>query len=154
MAGTMTAIAMIMTGSSVWTMKDGSPHTTGFWAEEFVKPHKTFTAAGFDVTLSTPYGKTPATDPLSLALAYNCFSRQRGRSRCCAWSTTCNGPIRSAGLRLPARAIRQAGRLDRSQPRASRFAGNGNDPRARPRYPAASPLTGVRASLPFVFVSN
>src|SRR5580700_10131842 len=67
----MTSIAMIMTGSSVWTMKDGSPHPTGFWAEEFVKPHKTFTAAGFDVTLSTPYGKTPTTDPLSLALAYN-----------------------------------------------------------------------------------
>jgi putative intracellular protease/amidase len=67
----MTSIAMIMTGSSVWTMKDGSPHPTGFWAEEFVKPHKTFTAAGFDVTLSTPYGETPTTDPLSLALAYN-----------------------------------------------------------------------------------
>ena len=67
----MTSIAMIMTGSSVWTMKDGSPHPTGFWAEEFVKPHQTFIAAGLDVTLSTPYGRTPAVDPLSLALAYN-----------------------------------------------------------------------------------
>ena len=67
----MTSIAIIMTGSSVWTMKDGTPHPTGFWAEEFVKPHQTFTAAGFDVTLSTPQGRTPAVDPLSYNLAYN-----------------------------------------------------------------------------------
>jgi putative intracellular protease/amidase len=67
----MTSIAIIMTGSSVWTMKDGTPHPTGFWAEEFVKPHQTFTAAGFDVTLSTPRGRTPTVDPLSYNLAYN-----------------------------------------------------------------------------------
>jgi putative intracellular protease/amidase len=67
----MTSIAMIMTGSSVWTMKDGSLHPTGFWAEEFVKPHQTFRAAGFDVTLSTPQGRTPAVDPLSFDPAYN-----------------------------------------------------------------------------------
>src|ERR1700752_103778 len=67
----MTSIAMIMTGSSGWTMKDGSPHPTGFWAEEFVKPYKTFTAAGLDVTLSTPYGTTPTVDPLSFKLGYN-----------------------------------------------------------------------------------
>jgi putative intracellular protease/amidase len=42
----MTSIAMIMTGSNVWTMKDGTPHPTGFWAEEFVKPHRTFAGAG------------------------------------------------------------------------------------------------------------
>jgi putative intracellular protease/amidase len=67
----MTSIAMIMTGSSVWTMKDGSLHPTGFWAEEFVKPHQTFSAAGFDVTLSTPQGRTPTVDPLSFDPAYN-----------------------------------------------------------------------------------
>lgn len=67
----MTSVAIIMTGSSVWTMKDGTPHPTGFWAEEFVKPHRTFTDAGFDVTLSTPQGRTPAVDPLSYDPAYN-----------------------------------------------------------------------------------
>lgn len=67
----MTSVAMIMTGSDTWVMKDGSPHPTGFWAEEFTKPHKTFTAAGFDVALSTPLGRTPSVDPLSLNLAYN-----------------------------------------------------------------------------------
>ena len=67
----MTSIAIIMTGSSVWTMKDGTPHPTGFWAEEFVKPHQTFTAAGLDVTVSTPQGRTPVVDPLSFNLGYN-----------------------------------------------------------------------------------
>ena len=67
----MTSVAMILTGSSVWTMKDGTPHPTGFWAEEFVKPHQTFTAAGFDVTVSTPLGRTPPADPLSFNLGYN-----------------------------------------------------------------------------------
>jgi putative intracellular protease/amidase len=67
----MTSVAIIMTGSNVWTMKDGTPHPTGFWAEEFVKPHQAFTAAGFDVTLSTPLGRTPTVDPLSYNLAFN-----------------------------------------------------------------------------------
>jgi putative intracellular protease/amidase len=67
----MTSIAIIMTGATTWTMKDGTPHPTGFWAEEFVKPHKTFTAAGLDITLASPQGRTPTTDPLSLNLAYN-----------------------------------------------------------------------------------
>jgi len=67
----MTSVAMILTGSSVWTMKDGTPHPTGFWAEEFVKPHQTFTAAGFEVTVSTPQGRTPTVDPLSFNLGYN-----------------------------------------------------------------------------------
>jgi putative intracellular protease/amidase len=67
----VTSVAMIMTGAKVWTMKDGSPHPTGFWAEEFVKPHQTFTAAGFDVTLPTPQGRTPTVDPLSFNLGYN-----------------------------------------------------------------------------------
>jgi aldehyde dehydrogenase (NAD+) len=57
----MTSVAIIMTGSDTWVMKDGSRHPTGFWAEEFIKPYKTFTAAGLDVTLSTPLGRTPIT---------------------------------------------------------------------------------------------
>ena len=52
-------------------MKDGTPHPTGFWMEEFVRPHETFVEAGFDVSIATPQGRTPTVDPLSLALAYN-----------------------------------------------------------------------------------
>lgn len=67
----MTSVLMVLTGANVWTMKDGTPHPTGFWAEEFVKPHKTFTGAGFDVSMATPQGRTPTVDPLSMALPFN-----------------------------------------------------------------------------------
>jgi putative intracellular protease/amidase len=67
----MTSVLMVLTGADTWTMKDGSPHPTGFWMEEFVKPHKTFTDAGFDVSIATPQGRTPTVDPLSLALQFN-----------------------------------------------------------------------------------
>jgi putative intracellular protease/amidase len=52
-------------------MKDGTPHPTGFWAEEFIKPHKAFTGARLKVDIATPGGVTPTVDPLSLSLAYN-----------------------------------------------------------------------------------
>jgi len=64
----MTSVLMVLTGADTWTMKDGSPHPTGFWMEEFVKPHKTFTNAGLEVSIATPRGRTPTVDPLSLAL--------------------------------------------------------------------------------------
>jgi putative intracellular protease/amidase len=62
---------MVLTGAKVWTMKNGTPHPTGFWAEEFIKPHKAFTGAGLKVDIATPGGVTPTVDPLSLSLAYN-----------------------------------------------------------------------------------
>jgi putative intracellular protease/amidase len=52
-------------------MKNGAPHPTGFWAEEFIEPHKKFTAAGFRVTVATPEGVVPTPDPLSFAVQYN-----------------------------------------------------------------------------------
>jgi putative intracellular protease/amidase len=52
-------------------MKDGSPHPTGFWAEEFTRPHKTFSDAGLEVVIATPQGRTPVVDPISLALPFN-----------------------------------------------------------------------------------
>ena len=67
----MTAVLMVLTGADTWTMKDGSPHPTGFWMEEFVRPHKTFSDAGFDVSIATPHGRTPTVDPLSLTLEFN-----------------------------------------------------------------------------------
>jgi putative intracellular protease/amidase len=67
----MTAVLMVLTGADTWTMKDGTPHPTGFWSEEFVKPHKAFTDAGLDVSITTPQGRKPTVDPLSFALAFN-----------------------------------------------------------------------------------
>lgn len=61
---------MVLTGATVWTMKDGTAHPTGFWGEEFIKPHRAFVAAGFDVSIATPGGVVPTVDPLSLSDAY------------------------------------------------------------------------------------
>lgn len=67
----MTSVLMVLTGAKVWTMKNGTPHPTGFWAEEFINPHKIFAAAGLSVAIATPGGVTPTVDPLSLSLGYN-----------------------------------------------------------------------------------
>jgi putative intracellular protease/amidase len=67
----MTSVLMVLTGADTWTMKDGTPHPTGFWMEEFVRPHKTFSDAGFAVSIATPRGRSPTVDPLSLALEFN-----------------------------------------------------------------------------------
>ena len=67
----MPTVLMVLTGADTWTMKNGSRHPTGFWAEEFINPHKAFTAAGFDVKIGTPHGRHPVVDGLSLSLQYN-----------------------------------------------------------------------------------
>jgi putative intracellular protease/amidase len=67
----MPSVLMVLSGAKVWTMKDGTPHPTGFWAREFVEAHQVFTKAGMEVTIATPQGVAPTVDPLSLALPYN-----------------------------------------------------------------------------------
>ena len=67
----MKSILMVLTGAKIWTMKDGTAHPTGFWAEEFIKPHKVFTDAELKVTIATPGGVTPIVDALSLSLGMN-----------------------------------------------------------------------------------
>lgn len=63
----MTSVLMILSAADHWTLKDGSSHPTGFWAEEFVTPYEVFTAAGWDVTVATPGGRAPTVDQASLA---------------------------------------------------------------------------------------
>jgi putative intracellular protease/amidase len=67
----MTEALLVLTGSTVWTMKDGSPHPTGFWAREFIEAHDAFTDAGFGVSIATPLGVKPTVDQLSWTPAYN-----------------------------------------------------------------------------------
>src|SRR5437879_13885597 len=67
----MTSVLIVLSGARVWTMKDGTPHSTGFWALEFTTAHQKFTAAGLEVHIATPGGVTPTVDPLSLSLGYN-----------------------------------------------------------------------------------
>jgi putative intracellular protease/amidase len=67
----MTSVLMVLTGANTWTLKNGYPHPTGFWLEEFVRPYKTFSEAGFDVSVATPRGRTPVVDPLSLSADFD-----------------------------------------------------------------------------------
>ncbi|SIN90099.1 type 1 glutamine amidotransferase domain-containing protein [Agromyces cerinus] len=62
----MSNILMIVTGANALTMKDGSEHPTGFWAEELVTAHRDLVAAGHTVTIATPGGVTPTVDAGSL----------------------------------------------------------------------------------------
>ncbi|MFE0450217.1 type 1 glutamine amidotransferase domain-containing protein [Streptomyces sp. NPDC058914] len=63
----MTAkILFVMTGAAYWTLKDGTRHATGYWAEEFAAPYKAFTDAGHQVTVATPHGVVPTVDMMSL----------------------------------------------------------------------------------------
>lgn len=64
----MTTVLHVLSAARVWTLKDGTAHPTGFWAEEFVVPYTLFTEAGFAVTVATPGGKQPVVDELSLGM--------------------------------------------------------------------------------------
>jgi putative intracellular protease/amidase len=67
----LASIVMVVTGAKVWTMKNATPHPTGFWSEEFVTPHRKFTERGLNVTVASPGGVGPTVDPLSFNLNYN-----------------------------------------------------------------------------------
>ena len=63
----MTRIAYLVTSAREMTLADGTPHPTGYFAEEALKPYQRFAAAGFDVTVITPDGKPPHADPYGLS---------------------------------------------------------------------------------------
>jgi putative intracellular protease/amidase len=67
----MTKLLFAVTAADHWTLKDGSKHPTGFWAEELVESHRTFIEAGFDVVVATPGGKAPVVDEGSLSVDAN-----------------------------------------------------------------------------------
>jgi putative intracellular protease/amidase len=67
----VTEALIVLTGSNVWTMKNGFPHPTGFWAREFIEAYDAFTSAGFDVRIATPLGVKPTVDQLSWYPPYN-----------------------------------------------------------------------------------
>jgi putative intracellular protease/amidase len=67
----VTSALIILTGSRVWTMKDGTPHPTGFWAREFMEAYNVFADGGLDVDIATPGGVSAHVDPLSWNVGYN-----------------------------------------------------------------------------------
>lgn len=63
----MANVLMVVSAADSLTMKDGSEHPTGFWAEELVVSHQTLVDAGHTVHLATPGGAKPTVDQVSLA---------------------------------------------------------------------------------------
>jgi len=63
----MANILMVVSAADSLTMKDGSEHPTGYWAEELVVSHQTLTGAGNTVHIATPGGRKPTVDQVSLA---------------------------------------------------------------------------------------
>lgn len=64
----MTRVLQVLSAARFWTLKDGTRHPTGFWAEEFVVPYTLFTEVGWEVTVATLGGMRPVADKLSLSL--------------------------------------------------------------------------------------
>jgi putative intracellular protease/amidase len=62
----MSRILMIVTGATELRLADGTPHPTGFWAEELATAHRELTRAGHDIVIATPDGVTPTPDAVSL----------------------------------------------------------------------------------------
>lgn len=62
----MSKILMVVTAADSLTLADGSAHPTGFWAEELVVAHSELVAAGHDVVIATPGGRSAPVDPGSL----------------------------------------------------------------------------------------
>lgn len=58
----------VLSAADGWTLKDGTVHPTGYWAEELTEPHRVLSEAGWDITLATPGGVAPTVDELSLGL--------------------------------------------------------------------------------------
>jgi putative intracellular protease/amidase len=62
----MAKILFVVTATSYWTLKDGTRHPTGYWAEEFAAPYDAVTGAGHQVVVATPGGTVPYVDVMSL----------------------------------------------------------------------------------------
>ncbi|GAB3987448.1 type 1 glutamine amidotransferase domain-containing protein [Actinoallomurus acanthiterrae] len=62
----MAKILFVVTGASYWTLKDGTRHPTGYWAEEFTAPYSALTEAGHEIVVATPGGVVPHVDVMSL----------------------------------------------------------------------------------------
>ena len=62
----MSSVLLVLSGARVWSLKDGTQHPTGFWADEFAAPHRLLIEAGHDVTIATPGARVPVVDQASL----------------------------------------------------------------------------------------
>lgn len=62
----MTNALFVVSAADGWTLKDGTVHPTGYWAEELAVPYRLFSEAGWDITVATPNAVAPTVDEGSL----------------------------------------------------------------------------------------
>jgi len=62
----MAKVLFVVTATSFWTLKDGTRHPTGYWAEEFAAPYSAISRAGHEIVVATPGGVVPYVDVMSL----------------------------------------------------------------------------------------
>ncbi|BBY23981.1 type 1 glutamine amidotransferase domain-containing protein [Mycobacterium stomatepiae] len=62
----MAKILFVVSATSYWTLKDGTRHPTGYWAEEFAAPYDALSRAGHQIVVATPGGTVPYVDVMSL----------------------------------------------------------------------------------------
>lgn len=62
----MAKILMLVSSAKVMRLADGTPHVTGYFVEEAIKPYDRFIAAGAEVVVTTADGQTPHPDPYGL----------------------------------------------------------------------------------------
>src|SRR5260221_13154263 len=62
----MTRLLMIVSSARSINLASDKGHTTGYWADEVLKPYDKFVAAGVGVGVATPDGAPPHADPFGL----------------------------------------------------------------------------------------
>ncbi|MFC4943547.1 DJ-1/PfpI family protein [Pseudonocardia sp. GCM10023141] len=62
----MPRLLYLVTSAREMRLADGTPHETGYFAEEAAVPYRRFTAAGVDVVVATPDGQQPHADSYGL----------------------------------------------------------------------------------------
>src|SRR5215813_14558630 len=62
----MARILMLVSSAKVIRLADGTPHSTGYFVDEAIKPYDRFIAAGAEVVVATSDGQTPHPDPYGL----------------------------------------------------------------------------------------
>ncbi len=67
----MAKILLIISSARTIELAKDKTHTTGYWAEEVLKPYDRFIAAGVQVVAATPDGNTPNVDPFGLEARFH-----------------------------------------------------------------------------------
>lgn len=62
----MARLLMIISSARSIDLASDKGHTTGYWADEVLKPYDKFVAAGVEVVAATPDGASPQADPFGL----------------------------------------------------------------------------------------